>query len=140
VFGHRNRGHRFLRLSAAVRRLGKARQEAHACRQDEFKQRREEAHCDACHDARTDAQATITSTQDSNSDDGIMETPIDKEREAVRSLKEELTVCREQLATLKRLLSECIQNKYYDESTCSPSWLKGAREAIDETSTGKPCT
>ena len=44
--------------------------------------------------------------------------------------KEELTVCREQLATLKRLLSECIQNKYYDESTCSPSWLKEAREAV----------
>jgi hypothetical protein len=37
--------------------LVKARQEAHACRQDGFKQRREEAHCDACHDARTDAQA-----------------------------------------------------------------------------------
>ena len=69
-----------------------------------------------------------------------MESHIDKEREAVRSLKEELTVCREQLATLKRLLSGCIQNKYYDESTCSPSWLKGAWEAVDETSTGKPCT
>jgi hypothetical protein len=59
-----------------------------------------------------------------------MESHIDKEREAVRSLKEELAVCREQLATLKRLLSECIQNKYYDESTCSPSWLKEAREAV----------
>ena len=58
-----------------------------------------------------------------------MESHIDKEREAVRSLKEELTVFREQLATLKRLLSGCIQNKYYDESTCSPSWLKEARRS-----------
>jgi hypothetical protein len=70
------------------------------------------------------------STQDSDCEDGIMEPDIDNEREAKRSLKEELIVCREQLATLKRLLSECIQNNYYDESTCSPCWLKEAREAV----------
>ena len=39
-----------------------------------------------------------------------MEPDVDKEREAVCSLKEELIICREQLATLKRLLSGCIQN------------------------------
>jgi hypothetical protein len=89
--------------------------------------RREEAHCDACRDARTDAQATVTSTQDSNSEDGIMETPIDKEREAVRSLKEELTVCREQLATLKRLLSECIQNNITMRAPARPPGSKKHR-------------
>jgi hypothetical protein len=46
------------------------------------------------------------STQDSDCEDRIMEPDIDKEREAKCSLKEELIVCRGQLATLKRLLSE----------------------------------
>jgi hypothetical protein len=36
-----------------------------------------------------------------------------------------------QAAKLEELLGECIRNKYYDEATCSPSWLKEVKELAD---------
>jgi hypothetical protein len=33
-------------------------------------------------------------------------------------------------AELEQLLGECIRNKYYDETACSPSWLKEAKAQL----------
>jgi hypothetical protein len=43
--------------------------------------------------------------------------------------EEELQHLQTRCALLDELLSECISHCYYDENTCSPSWLEEAKKA-----------